>query len=94
MERLLLQRVRGMDLSEALLTIAVGIIIADALLMVYGGQPQTLPLPQELRAPVDLGVMMYPTFRVMIMASAVVLGILFWLIMSRTHRPGDPGRCR
>lgn len=85
MERLLLQRVRGMDLSEALLTIAVGIIIADALLMVYGGQPQTLPLPQELRAPVDLGVMMYPTFRVMIMASAVVLGILFWLIMSRTR---------
>lgn len=85
MERLLLQRVRGMDLSEALLTIAVGIIISDGLLMVYGGQPQSLPLPRELRAPVDLGVMMYPTFRVLIMASAVILGIVFWLVMTRTR---------
>lgn len=85
MERVLLQHVRGLDLSEALLTIAVGIIISDALLMVYGGQPQTLPLPPELRAPVDLGVMMYPSFRVLIMAFAVVLGIALWLVMTRSR---------
>lgn len=85
MERLLLRHVRGLDLSEALLTIAVGIIISDALLMVYGGQPQTLPLPPELRAPVDLGVMMYPYFRVLIMLFAVLLGIALWLVMTRSR---------
>ncbi|MDR5904029.1 branched-chain amino acid ABC transporter permease [Franzmannia qiaohouensis] len=85
MERFLLQRVRGLDLSEALLTIAVGLIIADALLVVYGGQPVSLPLPRELRAPVDLGVMMYPYFRVLIMIFAVLLGIALWLVMTYTR---------
>lgn len=85
MERFLLQRVRGLDLSEALLTIAVGLIIADTLLVVYGGQPVSLPLPRELRAPVDLGVMMYPYFRVLIMAFAVLLGIALWLVMTYTR---------
>lgn len=85
MERFLLQRVRGLDLSEALLTIAVGLIIADALLVVYGGQPVTLPLPRELRAPVDLGVMMYPFFRVLIMIFAILLGIALWLVMTYTR---------
>jgi branched-chain amino acid transport system permease protein len=85
MERFLLQHVRGLDLSEALLTIAVGIIISDALLMIYGGQPQTLPLPPELRAPVNLGVMMYPYFRVLIMLFAVLLGIALWLVMTRSR---------
>ncbi|SDL52643.1 amino acid/amide ABC transporter membrane protein 1, HAAT family [Franzmannia pantelleriensis] len=85
MERFLLQRVRGLDLSEALLTIAVGLIIADALLVVYGGQPVSLPLPRELRAPVDLGVMMYPYFRVLIMVFAVLLGIALWLVMTYTR---------
>ncbi|PAU77233.1 branched-chain amino acid ABC transporter permease [Halomonas salipaludis] len=85
MERFLLQRVRGLDLSEALLTIAVGLIIADALLVIYGGQPVSLPLPRELRAPVDLGVMMYPYFRVLIMIFAVLLGIVLWLVMTYTR---------
>lgn len=85
MERFLLQRVRGLDLSEALLTIAVGLIIADALLVVYGGQPVTLPLTRELRAPMDLGVMMYPFFRVLIMVFAVLLGIALWLVMTYTR---------
>lgn len=85
MERFLLQRVRGLDLSEALLTIAVGLIIADALLVVYGGQPVTLPLPRELRAPVDLGVMMYPFFRVLIIVFAILLGIALWLVMTYTR---------
>lgn len=85
MERLLLQRVRGLDLSEALLTIAIGLIIADALLVAYGGRPISLPLPPDLRAPMDLGVMMYPTFRVLIMVTAVALGIIFWLVMTRTR---------
>ena len=85
MERLLLQRVRGLDLSEALLTIAVGLIIADALLVAYGRRPISLPLPPDLRMPMDLGVMMYPTFRVIIMVVAVALGLVFWIVMARTR---------
>lgn len=85
MERLLVQRVRGLDLSEALLTIAVGLIISDVLLVVYGGKPISLPLPANLSAPMDVIVMMYPTFRVAIMGVAVVLGVALWLVMSRTR---------
>lgn len=85
MERFLLERVRGTDLSEALLTIAVGIIIADAMLMVFGGRPQTLPMPPDLRAPLDLGLMAYPTFRVLIVVAALILGLVLWVVMTRTR---------
>lgn len=84
-ERGLLDRVRGVDLSEALLTIAVGIIIADAMLMIFGGRSRSLPLPPDLRAPMDLGVMLYPTFRVLIIVAALLLGLVLWLVLSRTR---------
>ncbi|MFD1378367.1 ABC transporter permease subunit [Fodinicurvata halophila] len=36
-ERVLLVRIRGMELSEAMMTIAIGMIIADTMLAIYGG---------------------------------------------------------
>jgi hypothetical protein len=47
MERLLLARVRGLELSEALLTIAIGMMIADALLAGFGGHPKSLAVPRR-----------------------------------------------
>lgn len=84
-ERVLLRRVRGLELSEALMTIAIGIIIADVLLMVYGGEPRSLPLPSAWRAPMDLGIVFYPGFRIYIIAAALLLGAGLWLLLSRSR---------
>jgi len=85
MERLLLVRVRDRELSEALLTIAIGMVIADLLLGVFGGNPQALAVPQALRVRVDLGFVHYPLFRLLILGAALVLGAAMGLLLVRTR---------
>ncbi|MBA3506616.1 MAG: branched-chain amino acid ABC transporter permease, partial [Betaproteobacteria bacterium] len=84
LERVLLSRVRGIELSEAILTIAISMIIADALLAAFGGHPQTLAVPAELRGRADLGLVQYPIFRLGILGTAVVLGGALGLVLTRT----------
>jgi len=85
MERLLLARVRGRELSEALLTIAIGMVITDLLLGIFGGNPQTLAVPPFLRTRVDLGLIHYPLFRLLILIAALGLGALMGLLLERTR---------
>lgn len=84
-ERILLKRVRGIELSEALLTIAIGMIISDALLGVFGGHPKSLLPPPELRGRVDLVVVKYPFFRILILTGAIALGVGIWLALTKTR---------
>lgn len=84
-ERVLLVRIRGMELSEAMMTIAIGMIIADTMLAIFGGHPKSLEAPPELRGAVNLDFAMYPKFRLLILGAAVLLGIAMWLILSRTR---------
>ena len=84
-ERVLLRRVRGIELSEALLTIAIGMVIADGLLAAFGGHPKTLALPDGLRGRVDLGFVQYPGFRLGILAAAIAVGAGLGLLLTRTR---------
>jgi len=85
MERLLLARVRGIELSEALLTIAIGMVIADGLLAVFGGHPKSLAVPETLRGRIDLGFMQYPGFRLGILLLAGAVGAGLGLLLTRTR---------
>lgn len=85
MERLLLARVRGIELSEALLTIAIGMVIADGLLAAFGGHPKSLAVPEALRGRVDLGFVQYPGFRLGILLSALAVGAGLGLLLTRTR---------
>ncbi len=85
MERLLLSRVHGIELSEALLTIAIGMVIADGLLAAFGGHPKSLAVPDALRGRVDLGFVQYPGFRLGILAAAIAVGAGLGLLLTRTR---------
>ena len=85
MERLLLARVRGIELSEALLTIAIGMVIADGLLAAFGGHPKSLAVPEALRGRIDLGFVQYPGFRLLILLSAVGVAGGLGLLLTRTR---------
>jgi branched-chain amino acid transport system permease protein len=85
MERLLLARVRGIELSEALLTIAIGMVIADGLLAAFGGHPKSLAVPEALRGRIDLGFVQYPRFRLLILLSAVGVAGGLGLLLTRTR---------
>jgi len=85
-ERGMLARVReGADLSQTLLTIALSMIIADVALAIWGGHPLSIRSPAAITRPVTLFGLTYPGFRYVLMAIAVLIALLLWLILYRTR---------
>ncbi|MBV9671684.1 MAG: branched-chain amino acid ABC transporter permease [Verrucomicrobia bacterium] len=83
-ERTMLVRVRGGDLPETLLTIALSMIIADVSLAIWGGHPLTLNLPAYLNPPIRILGITYPGFRFILMGLSVLIAFSLWLILYRT----------
>lgn len=83
-ERILLERVRGQPLPETLLTVALSIIIADLCLAIWGGFAKWITVPAVLSKPVSMFGFIYPGFRLYILLLAVVIGVLLWLLLSKT----------
>ncbi|HEY0792234.1 MAG TPA: branched-chain amino acid ABC transporter permease [Chthoniobacterales bacterium] len=83
-ERILLARVRGGDLPETLLTVALSMIIADVSLAVWGGHPLTLNVPKYLNPSINLFGITYPGFRCLLMGISILIAALLWLVLYRT----------
>lgn len=84
-ERFLLVRVRGGDLPETLLTVALSMIIADLCLAVWGGHPLTLNVPKFLNPPITIFGVTYPGFRYFLMLVAVLIALILWYLLYRTR---------
>ena len=85
LERSILFRVRGNDLPETLLTVALSMIVADVCLTVWGGHPLTLVVPQELNPRITILGITYPGFRYLLILSGVAIAVGLWLLMYRTR---------
>lgn len=89
MQQVFLRHIAGQDLREALVTIAISIIIADLLLAQYGGQNYLVNPPQFLLGAtrVQFGdfLIAYPTFRLFTLGSAIVVGGVLWFVIQRTR---------
>ena len=84
-ERLLLRRVRGRELPEVLLTVGIALVLADACLALFGGNPRSIPIPDRLAGGVRLGAVTYPTYRLFVLSLAVAVGALLYLVQHRTR---------
>jgi branched-chain amino acid transport system permease protein len=84
-ERLLLRRVRGQELPEVLLTVGIALIIADVCLAAFGGNPRSIPIPTLLAGSVLLGSYTYPAYRLFVIALAVAVGVVLYLVQHRTR---------
>ena len=87
MQQLFLRWNLGQDLRQALITIAVSIVLADQMLVHFGGIAQTIAPPGGLASSVALGVygLQYPAFRLFVIAAAAAVGILLWVGIKRTR---------
>jgi len=83
-ERTMLSRVRGGDLPETLLTVALSMIIADQALVYWARIPLTLNVPSYLNPPVKLLGVTYPGFRFIMMGVSILIAISLWLILYKT----------
>jgi branched-chain amino acid transport system permease protein len=87
MHQALLRWNQGQDLRQALITIAVAMILADQMIVHFGATPQTLTPPGALANSVSLGIyhLEYSAFRLFIMGAALIVGVLLWLVIHRTR---------
>jgi len=86
-EKHLLRRARGDDLLETLISLSVAIIIGDLVLVIWGGYPKTIDIPEVLS-----GVIMvpfvglpYPVFRVFMLGLAIFVIFVLWLFLKKTN---------
>jgi len=83
-ERTMLSRVRGGDLPETLLTVALSMIIADQALVYWARNPVTLNVPSYLSPPIKLLGLTYPGFRFVMMGVSIVIALSLWLLLYKT----------
>jgi branched-chain amino acid transport system permease protein len=84
-ERFLLRRLAGQALAQVLLTLGFSFIIADVCLMVWTGDPIQPQTPPELRGAVIAGGVVFPYYRIAMVAIAAVIAIALWLLIERTR---------
>src|SRR5262245_21089448 len=85
MERLFLRRLRSQTLGQVLMTIGFALIFQDLALLIWGGDPYSLPRPAALTGVLTVGELRFPRYRVFILLLAAVIGALLWLILDRTR---------
>ena len=94
---LVFRRMEGDDLRQTLVTIGISIIAADLMLAIWTGttyqfQPPEwlfgaaeLPVISVIKSSGDAVYIMYPIYRLSVLAAAVAVGIGLWLFLNHTR---------
>ena len=86
MQVCIFRHMEGQELRQTLVTIGISIILADFMLAVWGGETYQFELPDMLYGITRLPVIkIYTTYRLFILGTAVVIGLLLWFFLNRTQ---------
>ena len=85
LERALLRRLAGNEQGQVLVTLGLAFIIADLCLSVWGGDPMPLAAPASLSRPLRLFGYAFPTYRLVVLAVAVLALVLLVLLLNYTR---------
>lgn len=85
MQQLFLRWNQGQELRQALITIALSIILGDQMISTFGASAVTVNAPDGLAGSVELGLydIRYPTFRLVVLGLAVLVGAALWYGIKR-----------
>jgi branched-chain amino acid transport system permease protein len=84
-ERLLLRRLAGNGQAQVLVTLGLAFMIADVCLMVWTGDPITVPTPPGFAFAIRGAGLIVPAYRLAIIVIAVVIAAALWLLLERTR---------
>jgi branched-chain amino acid transport system permease protein len=86
-ERFLLRWARGNDLIETLISLSVAIIVGDLVLVVWGGYPRTISIPEALNGTVSIPLLdtIYPVYRIFMLGLALVIIGGLWVFLKKTR---------
>jgi branched-chain amino acid transport system permease protein len=88
LHRFLLRRFHQAELAQVLLTFGLLFIFADLTLWKWGGYSYVLPKPTFLATSLTLGNIVFPAYRVFVIATGMVVALLLWLVLERTTLGG------
>jgi branched-chain amino acid transport system permease protein len=80
-----LRRLAGQELGQVLTTMGFALIFQDLGLIVWGGDPYTIPIPRMLSGAFRHGNLSFPVYRVFIVLVATAIAIGLWLVLERTR---------
>lgn len=81
----LLRFVRGNDLRQVLLTLGFAFVLNDLALVVWGGDSFTVPIPQLLRGGLRVFGVFYPTYRLFVLVTGIVVFAALWVLLNHTR---------
>ena len=84
-ERLILRRLAKNSQGQVLATLGLSFVAADVALMIWGGDPIPIETPRLFLAPLRWHGLSFPTYRLVVLAMAVVLGLLLYLLIEKTR---------
>lgn len=76
----------GQDLRQTMFTIGLSIVLADIMLWSFGGEIYQFDPPAAIfgRTPMPF-IKAYPTYRLVMLATAIVIGVALWVFLNRTR---------
>jgi branched-chain amino acid transport system permease protein len=84
-ERGLMSRFVGNEPAQVLISFGLLFLFGDLCLAIWGGVPQTLPAPAGLQGAVRVGGLVFPSYRVVLLAAGALAALALWLLMDRTR---------
>jgi branched-chain amino acid transport system permease protein len=81
----LLRFVRGNELRQVLLTLGFAFVLNDLALVIWGGDSFTVPIPQILRGSMRVLVVFYPTYRLFVLVTGIVVFAALWALLNHTR---------
>ncbi len=84
-EATVLRRVAGDDNAQVLATIGLAFVLGDGILAIWGGNPYRAQAPHALQTSLRMFGVVFPAYRVAVLAVAVLSAALLWLLIERTR---------
>jgi len=85
MQQLFLRWNQGQDLRQAIITVAVTVILADQLLFQYGGLARRVVWPGDAVHFFEIFGQRYASSRLFMLGISIVVGICLWVWLNRTR---------
>lgn len=85
MERGFLNRLRGQPLAQVLMTVGFALIFQDVAMIIWGGDPFLIPVPEPLTGALRYGGMAFPSYRIFVVIAAAVVAAILWLVLEWTR---------
>jgi branched-chain amino acid transport system permease protein len=85
-ERFMIRRLYGRSIDDPLLlTFGLSLIMIEAVRVVWGKIGMPFDAPRELAGAVNLGFMVFPVYRLLVIAITVLVLVGLWLFLERTN---------